>query len=296
MADLSGMTGFGASSGEADWGTWRWEAKSVNGRGLDLRVNVPPGFEALERAAKAGAATIFKRGNMQLSLKIELNDGGAAIAVNEAALASLITAHTKANGGNVPSGEAVAALMGLKGVIETGGASTRDLAAVDGVLPVLEAGLSELLSTLAASRRSEGESLTVIFNTLIAEMDTLVAFATSIAAEHPALIKTRLEKQLAELKAETQIDADRMAAEVALSAAKADIREELDRLDAHLETARAHLAAGSPIGRKLDFLAQELNREANTLCSKSASLDLTNAGLGLKSLIDQFKEQAANVE
>ena len=131
---------------------------------------------------------------------------------------------------------------------------------------------------------------------LVEEMTAVTGAAISLAADQPALLKARLSKQLDELGAEQKVDPDRLAAELALTAAKADVREELDRLQAHFQSARELMSAGSPVGRKLDFLAQELNREANTLCSKSISLDLTNAGLSLKGTIDQFKEQAANVE
>lgn len=296
MAVLSGMTGFARVSGEADWGNWAWEAKSVNSRGLDVRVSYPPGFEAFERAAKAAAAKQFKRGAVNVSLKIETPQDGASITVNEAALATLIEAHAKANGGERPGGPALAALMSLKGVVETGSSSTRELAANDAVSRIIAAGLEDVFAKLKTSREDEGASLLAIMGKLTNEMEAEAAKAAGLASSQPALLKERLEKQIAELGAGAMVDADRLAAEIAVSAAKADVREELDRLSAHLASAHDYLAAGSPIGRKLDFLSQELNREANTLCSKSIHLDLTNTGLTLKGLVDQFKEQAANVE
>ena len=296
MTVLSGMTGFARISGEAEWGNWAWEAKSVNGRGLDVRVNVPSGFEALERAVKTAAAERFNRGSLQISLKLEPTEAGASLIVNEAALSALVAAHIKASGRAVVPRAALATLMTVKGVVETGSNSTRDLGAQPGVVAAVTDGLTQAMDALAIARQDEGVSLKAILSRLVDEMSVETERAASLAATQPGLLKQRLDKQLAELGAENKVDVDRLAAEVALSAAKADVREELDRLAAHLDTAHAHLAAGSPIGRKLDFLAQELNRESNTLCSKSIHLDLTNTGLALKGLVDQFKEQAANVE
>jgi len=297
MSVLSGMTGFARVSGEADWGSWAWEAKSVNGRGLDVRVNYPQGFDMLDRAGKAKAATLFKRGSLQVSLKIETASGEANLVVNQAALSALVVAYTQAHELKEPPGsDALAALMTVKGVVETGSASARDLAANEAIVSELSAGMEAALEQLKVSRQAEGESLNTIMSRLVSEMETELTSAEEHAKTQPALLKARLEKQLAEIQVGDKVDADRLAAEVALSAAKADVREELDRLAAHLQTARSHLKDGSPIGRKLDFLSQELNREANTLCSKSIHLDLTNIGLAIKGLVDQFKEQAANVE
>ncbi|MEO1100302.1 MAG: YicC/YloC family endoribonuclease [Pseudomonadota bacterium] len=294
-APLSGMTGFARVSGEAAWGTWAWEAKSVNGRGLDVRVHTPSGFEALERLVKTTASQHFKRGSLQVGLRIEASAGEAGVAVNEGALEALVSAHRARSGGPL-SAEALATLMTAKGVMEAGAASLRDLADNKEIIDTLSKGAEAVLSQLKASRDQEGATLGPLLTSVIDQMEAVEATAASVAQEQPTLLKARLETQLAELQAEGAVDADRLAAEVALSAAKADIREELDRLTAHFESGRRLLQDGSPAGRKLDFLAQELNREVNTLCSKSASLDLTNAGLSLKALIDQFKEQAANVE
>jgi uncharacterized protein (TIGR00255 family) len=295
MSQLSGMTGFARVTGEAEWGAWAWEAKSVNGRGLDVRVNTPPGFDALERAVKAAASRRFNRGSLQVSLRIELSDRAGGAVIDEALLKSLTSAAEKALGGPL-SGEAIAALMSIKGVVETGSSSLRDVAADEAVMTVLAKGAEMALEQLDTARRSEGQSLLAMLGELVDEMSAMTESAISLAAGQPGLLQARLSKQLDELGADQKVDPDRLAAELALTAAKADVREELDRLQAHFASARDLLATGSPVGRKLDFLAQELNREANTLCSKSVSLDLTNAGLSLKGTIDQFKEQAANVE
>ncbi len=295
MNALSGMTGFARVSGEADWGTWAWEAKSVNGRGLDIRTSYPQGFEAIDRVAKSAAARLFSRGSVQLSLRVELTNASEELIVNEAALSSLIDAFSSSNG-SPPNADALATLMTVKGVVEVGSLSTRTLAENEAAIAPIKSGLQDVLENLQSSRVEEGQSLKNILLRLVDEMSIETDKAAELAGGQPTLLKERLEKQLAELSADDKVDAERLAAEIALSAAKADVREEFDRLKAHIETARMHLSGGSPIGRKLDFLAQELNREANTLCSKSVHLDLTNVGLTLKGLVDQFKEQAANVE
>lgn len=294
MGTLSGMTGFARVTGEAAWGGWAWEAKSVNGRSLDVRVNVPPGAEALEREVKAMAAARFNRGSLQVGLRIELAASGATAVINEALLADLAQAARKVSGRELSS-EAIATLMAVKGVVDAGATSTRDVMD-EAAIALLAAAAGEALDGLAEGRRAEGASLAVLLGDLLNEMERLTGVAETFAGAQPDLIRAKLTKQLEDLDREGRVDAERYAAEVALSAAKADVREELDRLAAHIKTGRELLKAGSPAGRKLDFLAQELNREANTLCSKSLSLDLTNAGLGLKGVIDQFKEQSANVE
>jgi len=295
MGQLSGMTGFARVTGEETWGAWAWEAKSVNGRSLDVRVNLPPGFEALERDVKALAAARFNRGSLQVSLRIDLASGAGGAVVDHALLTMLADAARKALGTELTP-EAVATLMTLKGVVETSGASLRDLGGNEEAMVILGAGARTALDQLAEGRLAEGASLMVVLAAHLTQIESLSAEAARLAATQPGLIKAKLQKQLEELDTEGRVDAERFAAEAALSAARADVREELDRLGAHVKSGRDLLKAGSPAGRKLDFLAQELNREANTLCSKSASLDLTNAGLSLKGVIDQFKEQAANVE
>ena len=295
MSALSGMTGFARVAGEAEWGGWAWEAKSVNGRNLDVRVNLPPGFEVLERVIKAAAAKHFQRGSLQVALRIDLAGGGDAATINTSMLDALASAVEKRTGAAL-SADVFASLLNVKGVVEPGGASLRDLGTDEAVTAILaETGEAALLA-LQAERLREGEVLAGLLSGLVQGMEDLRVKAEHLAAAQPGLLKERLTRQLDELDPDGRVDKERMAAEIALSAAKADVREELDRLSAHFVSARELIEGGSPVGRKLDFLAQELNREANTLCSKSASLDLTNAGLGLKGLIDQFKEQAANVE
>jgi uncharacterized protein (TIGR00255 family) len=289
------MTGFARVTGEEGWGAWAWEAKSVNGRSLDVRVNYPPGFDPLERDVKAMATERFNRGSLQVSLRIDMASGTGGVVIDHVLLATLADAARKTLGAELTP-EAVATLMTLKGVVETGSSSLRDLAADEAVMALISAGARQAMDQLAEGRRAEGASLLEMLSGHLDAIESLSAEAATIAATQPGLIKAKLQKQLEELDREGRVDAERFAAEAALSAALADVREELDRLAAHVKSGRDLLKAGSPAGRKIDFLAQELNREANTLCSKSASLELTNAGLSLKGVIDQFKEQAANVE
>ncbi|MEO0983833.1 MAG: YicC/YloC family endoribonuclease [Pseudomonadota bacterium] len=295
MSDLSGMTGFARAAGEAEWGRWAWEAKSVNGRGLDVRVNAPPGFEAVEAVVKAHAKNLFSRGSVQLSLRLDVEAASGAT-LNEDVLDRLCGAWMRRAGRKTVSREALAVLMTTKGVIETASSDFRAIADDEQAAEAIAATAKQALDALRMARLDEGGSMKILLTSVLDEIDTLRASAAVLAAEQPGLVKARFEKRLAELEAERVVDPDRIAAEIAATAVKADVREELDRLAAHVETGRTYLADGGPKGRKLDFLSQELNREVNTLCSKSASLDLTNVGLSLKALIDQFKEQSANVE
>ncbi|MEM7767632.1 MAG: YicC/YloC family endoribonuclease [Pseudomonadota bacterium] len=295
MATLSGMTGFGRASGDAVWGTWTIEAKSVNGKGLDVRVNLPGGFEALDRAIRNMAAERFKRGSLQVSVRIEAAETGGT-AINHALLDELTEAWLLRTGEQMIRAESLAALMTVRGVVEPATTDLRALGAEPSVMSALTEAASNALDALQEARHAEGDTLNAVLSGALDAMHTECGNSEAAAAEQTPAIKARLESRIAELLGGTKIEEERIATEVAIMASKADVREELDRIAAHIETGRNHLATGSPMGRKLDFLSQELYREANTLCSKSASLALTQAGLALKGLIDQFKEQAANVE
>lgn len=293
---LSGMTGFARVSGECDWGFWAWEAKSVNGRSLDVRVSLPPGAEMLEKDVKALAAMHFSRGSLQLALRLELS--GAApesLRIDHALLATLADAVTRIAGSR-PGPDAIARLMNIRGVVEAGTQSLRDVMGRDGMMPVMLEGARAALELLLGERRAEGSALANVLGGLLDQATALVGEIRGHALAQPELLRAKLMRQLAEMEIDGQVDPERFAAEAAFAAARADVREEVDRLGAHLQAGREILSAGSPAGRRLEFLVQEMNREANTLCSKSASLDLTNAGLALKGVIDQIREQAANVE
>ena len=290
---IRGMTGFGRAQGQAPWGVWVWEARSVNGKSVDIRTNYPPGCDAIDFEARKRVKDRFQRGSFQLQLRIDWtrDPGASAIDTRELARLARLSRHwTK-------SGLAPArfdGLLGAPGVVKGAsrtGSSVDDLVAKD-----LLAGLDAALDMLTAARGKEGESLLQLFGAMLAETERLLAQAGGFASKQPELVRDRLKGRLAELGKDVATDPDRIAQEILMMATRADVREELDRLAAHVASARAILASGEAVGRKLDFLCQELNREANTLCSKSASLELTNTGLALKSLIDQFREQVQNVE
>ena len=291
---LSGMTGFARTSGEAEWGSWSWEARSVNGRGLDVRVNLPSGLDGVEQAMRKAASEEFSRGSLQLSLRIELA-GAETVSVNTNVLNTLMRAYETA-GGALATGPALATLMGVKGVVEAATLSMRDLNDVDGALGVLIKSGREAISTLADSRKQEGVELTQLLSGQLADMQTFSSDAANHAEAQKQALSEKYRMRIAEFDSEGAVSDERLATEIAVLAAKADVTEELDRLSAHISRGQELIASDAAVGRDLGFLAQEMNREANTLCSKSASLDLTNAGLALKSVIDQFKEQAANVE
>lgn len=296
MGALSGMTGFGRSSGEAEFGGWAWELKSVNGRGLDVRVNSPSGFDRLDQAVRQSISKRLKRGNLQVSLRIDSHESGAGVAVNDVALQTLIS-HHQAITGDLVTPEALATLMTVRGVTEqAGGSSLADICTDDAHFAALLDGFNVALDKLEASRQDEGTALYAVLDGILGELEAGRVNATDLAKDQPRLLKERLAARMSELLAEQAPDPERLMLEAAMSAAKADVQEELDRLAVHIKSGRQHLEAGSPVGRKLDFLAQELNREVNTLCSKSVSVDLTQTGLAMKALVDQFKEQAANVE
>jgi uncharacterized protein (TIGR00255 family) len=293
---LVSMTGFADAQGARDNVRWRWEAKSVNGRGLDVRLRMPPGFESIEPAARMLAAERFRRGNIQASLTFEPLDGTRALKVDPIALAAAvrIAKEVAAETGLAPA--RVDGLLALKGVIvqdeslplEAPARGARDAA-------ILES-LSLAFDSLARARATEGSKLQTVMATLTDEIEKLTGDARNAAASQPAALRDKMLLQVRELIASRELSEDRVAQEAALLAARADIREELDRLAAHAQEARTLIASSEAIGRKLDFLAQEFNREANTLCSKSSDIALTRIGLALKAAIDQFREQAQNVE
>jgi len=295
---LSSMTGFAQSAGAHDGLAWRWEAKSVNGRGLDLRLRTPPGFDALEMPARKLAAARFQRGSLQIGLTIEPQQGARGLKIDTAALASAVklAREIAAETGLAPA--RVDGILGLKGVIVAEeGAALDEHARAHRDAAILES-LAVALDGLARERAAEGAKLETLLRGLLDEIGRLTREAESLAAAQPAALKEKLAAEMQALLAGA-LPQERLAQEAALLAARADVREELDRLGAHITDARGMLQAGqSPggVGRKLDFLAQEFNREANTLCSKSADIALTRVGLALKAAIDQFREQAQNVE
>ena len=293
---LVSMTGFADSQGGRDGARWRWEARSVNGKSLDLRLRMPSGFDAIEAAARTLAGERFRRGSIQATLTLEAQENGRAMRVDPVALASAvrIAKEVAAETGLQPA--RIDGLLALKGVIvqddlmplEARARGERDA----GILETLAA----VFDALARARQTEGTKLSAVLNAQIAGIEKLIEEAARLAATQPAALRDRLMAQLKELIASGSVAEDRLEQEVALLALRADVREELDRLQSHVQEARTLMASDEAAGRKLDFLAQEFNREANTLCSKSSDIALTRVGLALKAAIDQFREQAQNVE
>ncbi|HSS13505.1 MAG TPA: YicC/YloC family endoribonuclease [Rhizomicrobium sp.] len=294
---FASMTGFAESAGSHEGLRWRWEAKSVNSRSLDMRLRTPPGYDGLEAPARRLAGERFLRGAFQISLTIEPQESMRGLVVDAAALASAvkIAREVAAETGLAPA--RVDGLLALKGVIVADDAATTQdpKARAHRDAAILES-LANAFDRLAKERCSEGAKLAALLASQIGEVERLVGEAGHLAAAQPAALRARLGVQLKELLDAAPVSEERLAQEVALLAVKADVREELDRLTAHDQDARALIASGKGVGRKLDFLAQEFNREANTLCSKSTDIALTRTGLALKAVIDQFREQSQNVE
>ncbi len=295
MAIVS-MTGFAEAHGSRDGARWRWEAKCVNGRGLDLRLRTPPGFDGIEPAARALAGERFKRGSLQAQLTFESGENARGLKIDPAALAAAvrIAREVASETGLAPA--RVDGLLALKGVIvqeealpiEAPERALRDAAIIETLATALDA--------LARARVAEGNKLHAILVAQMNQIDRLTSEAGTLAATQPRALRDKLIAQVQEMLSGSGIAEDRLAQEAALLAVKADVREELDRLHSHVHEARLLMDSGEAVGRKLDFLAQEFNREANTLCSKSSDIALTRIGLALKAAIDQFREQAQNVE
>ncbi|MEP0070184.1 YicC/YloC family endoribonuclease [Pyruvatibacter sp.] len=290
------MTGFGRADGSrANW-RWHWELKTVNARGLDIRMRMPNGLEALEPGLKKSLQAKLKRGAVQVFINIERENAGTDVRVN-AALATKLMADLKelatGLGAEPPTLDAV---LGIRGVIEVAEPDT-DEDETAARLKAVAATFDDAVESLVSARTDEGSKLQTILESVLSEIDQLVAQADTLAVTAPEAIRSKLEAQVAELLADrADMPEERIIQEVAMLAGKADIREELDRLRAHISQARTLLAEGVSVGRKLDFLAQEFNREANTLCSKSSDTELTRIGLDLKAAIEQLREQVQNVE
>jgi len=294
---LISMTGFADARGSHSGLRWRWEAKSVNGRGLDFRFRAPMGYEGLEVGARTLATERFKRGSLQVVLTVAAEDGGRGFRIDAAALADAVRIAKRVAEETGLAPARVDGILALKGVVvQEENAALNDEARMARDAALL-ATLADAFDLLSRARATEGTKLEVIVLMQIGEIERLTGEARVLAAQQPFLLRERMMVQLKDLLAPgSNLSEDRIAQEVALLAARADLREELDRLSAHCQEARSLIAGKDPAGRKLDFLAQEFNREANTLCSKSSDIQLTHVGLALKAVIDQFREQVQNVE
>lgn len=293
---LQSMTGFARSEGMVGSFRWAWELRSVNGRGLDLRVRVPTGYDRIEPIVRKTVSKAFQRGNIQLSLSVSREESQTYPSVNEKALDAVIAVAEKLAKRMGSAPPTVDGLLNIRGVLEfnepvmdTETARIEETALLDG--------LASAVSDLAAMRSSEGEKIGALLMEHVAGIEGLIKRVDADPSRTPAAIVQRLSQQVAALlEASADLDVDRLHTEAAILAAKADLREEIDRLTVHVAACRDLLRDGGAIGRRLDFLAQEFNRESNTICSKSNAASVTSAGLELKVLIDQFREQVQNLE
>jgi uncharacterized protein (TIGR00255 family) len=293
---LASMTGFARTDGVAGNYAWAWEIKSVNAKGLELRLRVPPGWDAVEPVLRARATEALGRGTINASLTVQRAGVAPVVRVNEAVLAAVLSTMKDVAKRIDAAPPAVDGILGLKGVIEVVDEDEReeDRAAAEAAVV---AGFSAALASLVEMRRREGDALGAVLRGRLDEIAALTARAEAAPGRKAEAIKARLAEQVAALlETSTRFDPDRLHQEAILIASKADIREELDRLVAHVAQARRLIEAGGLVGRKLDFLSQELNRESNTLCAKSNDVELTNIGLELKTVVEQFREQVQNLE
>ena len=293
---LKSMTGFARGDGVHGDTSWHWEARSVNGRTLDLRLRLPSGFEALEIRARGLAQEKLARGNCTINLWVKREAGRTEIRLNETALRQAQAVAERARDLTGRKHARLDTLLAMRGVVETaeGEESEEAQAALH---HAMIANLAATLDELVRARSGEGERLQAVIEKQLSAIARLIEVAALAAARQPAAIAMRLSEQIARLtEAGPALDPDRLHQEAVLLAAKADIQEELDRLSAHVAAANELIASGQPAGRSFEFLAQEFNREANTVCSKAADIETTRTGLELKTVIDQLREQVQNIE
>lgn len=293
---LSSMTGFARSHGVCGTYAWSWELKSVNAKGLELRLRLPPGWDAIEVPVRTLAAEKLSRGNVYANLTVTREGVAPVVRVNEPVLAAVLAAMNNLAGKLDAAKPTLDGVLGLKGVIEVLDEEESEDARQDAGREIV-AGFGQALAGLTEMRRHEGGALGAILSARLDDIAALTARAEAAPGRSAEAIRKRLAEQVAALmETPGRFDSDRLHQEAILLASKADIREELDRLAAHVAQARKLLGGGGAVGRRLDFLAQEFNRESNTLCSKSNDVELTNIGLELKSAVEQFREQVQNLE
>jgi len=294
-AAIASMTGFARAEDGRDGQDWTVECKSVNGRNLEMRFRLPPGLEALEARLRAEVARRFKRGTVSVTVSLSRSGGGGGLRINRDLVSQILALAQELESEGRVEPVRLDTLLSIRGVLET----ADDMQAEDrsALQDELMASAEAALGRLEAARLAEGVRLTGILSGHLDEIARLIGQAEGCAAAQPAALRERLHNQVAALlEASPALPEERLAQEAALLISRADIREELDRLKAHLEAARELLSQGGAIGRRLDFLCQEFNREANTLCAKSADVELTRVGLALKAAVEQFREQVQNIE
>jgi uncharacterized protein (TIGR00255 family) len=295
---LRSMTGFASATGSLPPYAWTWELRSVNGKGQDLRVRVPDWISGLEIALRKKLAAQTARGNITLSLRLTRDETAGSLRINEGQLVAVLDALMRIEAQAMDAGVSLAPsraadIAGLRGVLDAGSVE-------DEMEPLTQQLLAEadlLIDAFNAMRDSEGAALEKLLSGQLDQIDSLTAQAQTHAADRAEAAAQALRRNLARVIENTEgLDEARIAQELAMIAVKSDVTEEIDRLAAHVTAARALVGQGGPVGRKLDFLMQEFNREANTLCAKAQSTTLTQCGLALKAVIDQMREQVQNVE
>ena len=292
---LSGMTGFARTEGALEAWSWTVEARSVNGRGLEVRFRGPPGFDSLERVARDAAQSRFQRGQITVALQAKRAEAAGAVRINQAQLDHYLEVAARYVGEGRAAPPAIDGLLALRGVIEVADDAEDSQARIPAE-SAMAASVAAALDGLRLARLDEGAALTPVLGGLVDKIEALVAQAETEAAGQPKVLKERFARRITELLGDRVDLEDRIVQEAAAMASRADVREELDRLVSHVQAARTLLTGEGQVGRKLDFLTQEFMREANTLCSKSATTALTAIGLELKATVDQLREQVQNVE
>ena len=296
---VNSMTGFAALKGAGHGASWAWEVRSVNARGLDLRLRLPEGLDDLEITVRKAFSEKLTRGNVSLGLRLQSNAANAAAGLVsdqlDKVLAALKIVEQRAETIDLHlTASSAADVLALRGVLDQSDQAETDQTAL---IADLKAQIPTLIAAFSRARADEGRALGQILNEQLARIKTLVAEAALAAVERQAQVAENLQVNLKRVLDNSEgADSARVAQELAMLAVKADVAEEIDRLGAHISAALDLLAAKAPIGRRFDFLMQEFNREANTLCSKSGSTELTRIGLDLKTVIDQMREQVQNVE
>jgi uncharacterized protein (TIGR00255 family) len=293
---LKSMTGFARDDGAAGRYTWFWEVRTVNGRGRDVRMRLPLGYEFLEEACRPLINDYIVRGSCNISLKVERVTGDQEIRLNEAALAQIARAIRRAEMFIDAAEPRLDGILGLRGVLEIKEPEHSAEEMAEFTAAVLDS-LRKSLEKVVVARVDEGAHLSEALSQQLDQIETLVSVVQRSPARSPEAVKTKLAEQLRRLfDGDNKFNEDRLYQEAVLIATRADVEEELTRLRAHIASVRGLLASEEAVGRKLDFIAQEFNREANTICSKSNALEITNAGLEMKTIIDQMKEQVQNIE
>jgi uncharacterized protein (TIGR00255 family) len=293
---LSSMTGFARSHGASGPYAFEWELKSVNAKGFDLRTRLPPGWDDIEATARKRSAQVLSRGTVYANLTVKRSNAASVVRINEEVLASILKVASDLSGRIDAVAPSIDGLLSIKGVLEVVEPETDEIEEQAAKAAAAEA-FEQALRSLIDMREREGTALGQILSQRMDEIEHLASKAEAAPGRRPDAVKARLAEQItALLETSDRFDQDRLNQEAILISAKADIREELDRIASHISQVRELIGGGGPIGRRLDFLAQEFNREVNTCCSKSNDLELTNIGLAMKNVVEQFREQVQNLE